>query len=106
MLPFDRVSVDPGQIGSEVDPGVRFSLGKAVTRDLFLTYSISLNDTQSQLWILDYQLPKNLALRGVRQEDNTFAGGVSQKLNWYVRGRPRGSGPDKRSKIVSVELAG
>ncbi len=106
VLPFDRLSVGPSQIGSEVDPGVRFSLGKAITQDLFLTYSIGLNDTQSQLWILDYQLPQNLVLRAVRQEDNTFAGSVSQKLNWYVRGRPRGSGRDKRSKIVSIELEG
>ncbi len=106
VLPFDQVSVDPGRLGSEVDPGVRFSLGKSITQDLFLTYSIGLNDTQSQLWILDYQLPQNLALRGVRQEDNTFAGSVSQKLSWYVRGRPRGSGREKRSKIVSIELVG
>ncbi len=108
VLPVTTVRLEPGIVGSETDPGVRFSLGRAVTEDLFLTYSIGLDDAEEQLWIVDYDLPRRLKLRAVREDGNEYTGGVSQValFDFYERNRPKRLDELPQSKILAIEIQG
>jgi outer membrane protein assembly complex protein YaeT len=107
-LPLTSVRLEPGIVGSETDPGVRFSLGRAITEDLFLTYSIGLDDPEEQLWIVDYDLPKRLKLRAIREDGNEYTGGISQVavFDLHERSRPKRLNQRARAKIVSVATEG
>ena len=106
-LPFDTVSVAPSTLETDISPEIRFSIGKALTEDLFITYSIGLDNVQSQLWMVDYRLPKKLALRATRKEDNEFAGRLSQQLEFDFPGRPdRSDETIKRAKVAKVDIFG
>jgi outer membrane protein insertion porin family len=106
-VPLDIVSVGPDVLGTEVDPQIRFTIGKAVTEELFVTYSVGLENAQNQLWIFDYKLPKQLAVRATRKEDNELNFGLSQKLHLDFPSRPeRSSVTRKRQKISDVRLEG
>ncbi len=107
VLPFDTISVAPSTLETDISPEIRFSIGKAITEDLFITYSIGLDNVQSQLWIVDYRLPKKLALRATRKEDNEFAGRLSQQLEFDFPGRPaRSDETIKRAKVAKVDIFG
>jgi outer membrane protein insertion porin family len=107
-LPVSRIGLEPTLVGGETDPGVRFSVGQALAENLFLTYSIGLNDTEQQIWILDYELPKRLGLRAIRQENNEYTGSLSQELQLDLTGR-RSTRPAKEAlgrSIARVVLDG
>lgn len=105
VLPFNRVSVDPARIASEVDPEVRFTLGMGITEQLLVTYSVGLNNSQSQLWVVDYSLPKRLRLRASQLEDD-LTGSVSQRLFLDFHRAAESSRPDPRLRIASVHIEG
>jgi len=107
-LPFDQVSIEPTLVAREADPGARFTLGKALTPELFVTYSVGLSDTEQQIWIVDYRLARNLVMRGVREDDNSLTGGFSQRLPFdlYSRSRRLTSEGVPRPRVTAVEVAG
>ncbi len=106
-FPLDIVTVGPDQLSTEVNPQIRFTIGKAVTKELFVTYSVGLQNAQNQLWIFDYKLPKQLAFRATRTEDNALNFGLSQKLHLDFPDRPeRPSVRMTRKKISTLRLEG
>jgi outer membrane protein assembly complex protein YaeT len=107
-LPVTTVRLEPGIVGSETDPGVRFSLGRAITEDLFLTYSIGLDDPEEQFWIIDYDLPRRLKLRAIREDGNEYTGGISQValFDFYERNRPKRLEELPRGEILSMTIEG
>jgi len=107
-LPVTSVSIAPTLVGSETDPGARLSLSQGLSEDLQLTYSIGLSDTQSQLWIIDYELPRDLRVRAIRDDANEYTGALSQTLAFdvYHRQRPTELRELEGSEIQSVRLDG
>ena len=90
VLPFDLVTVQPSLITGEADPGARFTLGAALTESLSVVYSIGLDDAESQIWIVDYELPRRTRTQLIRQEDNEFTAALSQQLPFdFHRGPDR-----------------
>jgi outer membrane protein assembly complex protein YaeT len=102
------VRLEPGIVGSVTDPGVRFSIGRPLTEDIFLTYSIGLDDPEKQLWIIDFNLPRRLKLRAIRDDQNEYTGGLSQDVlfDFYERNRPKRLDALPKSKILSIEIEG
>jgi outer membrane protein insertion porin family len=107
-LPISTVRLEPGIVGSETDPGVRFSIGRAITDDLFLTYSIGLDDAEKQLWIVDYSLPARLKLRAIRDDSNDYTGGLSQDalFDFYDRDRPQRLDSLAKPEIRDIAIEG
>ena len=68
----------------EKDPTSRFTVGFPITDDLSLTYSIALDETESQLWILDYQIARNLWIRAIQENSSQYTLGFSHRfeLDW------------------------
>jgi outer membrane protein insertion porin family len=106
VFPFERITVDPARIAGEVAPEARFTLGMAFTEELSLTYSIGLNNSQSQLWVVDYLLPKKLAVRA-SQNENVFTGSVGQRFSFdFHRSAEQIERAESRQEITSVEVTG
>ena len=107
-LPMTTVRLEPGIVGSETDPGVRFSIGRPLAEDVFLTYSIGLDDPEKQLWIIDFSLPRRLTLRAIRDDQNNYTGGLSQEVlfDFYDRNRPKRLDELPKPEIVSIGLEG
>jgi len=89
ILPFRIVTVEPALIQSEADPSARFTIGAALNDRLSVVYSIGLDDTEKQIWIVDYELPGRARTQLVRQEDNTFTTALSQQIQLDLRNRSR-----------------
>jgi outer membrane protein insertion porin family len=107
-LPIQPVRLEPEIVGSETDPGARFSIGRAITEDLFLIYSIGLDDPEKQLWIIDLNLPRRLKLRAIREDENDYIGGLSQEalFDFYERDRPKRPDELPKPRIAAVEIQG
>jgi len=73
----------------------------APTDALSVVYSIGLDDTEKQIWIVDYALPWRARTQLVRQEDNEFTGALSQRLQFDLRERSRPPRPTNVS-VASV----
>ncbi len=91
VLPFRIVTVEPALIQGETDPSARFTLGAALNDQLSFVYSIGLDDTEKQIWIVDYALPRRARTQLVRQEDNAFTMALSQQIQLDLKDRSRPS---------------
>jgi outer membrane protein assembly complex protein YaeT len=100
-LPFEIITVEPSLIAGEADPGARFTIGARVDR-LALVYSIGLDDAETQIWVVDYELPRRTRAQIVRDEDNEYSLGLAQEIRFDVRDRSRDQAP--REVISDVTL--
>jgi outer membrane protein assembly complex protein YaeT len=100
-LPFEIVTVSPSLIAGEADPGARFTIGGRVDR-LAVVYSIGLDDAETQIWVVDYELPRRTRAQIVRDEDNEYTLGLAQEIRFDVRDRARGGA--SREEISEVSL--
>ncbi|HXV65111.1 MAG TPA: translocation/assembly module TamB domain-containing protein, partial [Vicinamibacteria bacterium] len=101
----------PLVLAEEADPTSRLTLGVPVTDRLSATYSIALNDAEKRLWILDYRVARNVWLRGIQENSNDYAIGVSQRFDLDLRGGARAQrleGADRESieRLTDVSLRG
>lgn len=92
-LGVDQFDIQPADISNETEqPTARAIIGKDLGGGFFFTYSPDLSNSQRYLWILDYQLGHNVALRASRQDDASYMGRVSHNVGFNLfagrRARP------------------
>jgi outer membrane protein assembly complex protein YaeT len=68
-------------LADEENPTSRLTLGRAITNDLSVTYSIALDSTESQLWILDYRVARDVWLRGIQENGNQYSLGFAHRFS-------------------------
>ncbi len=105
-LPFEIVTVEPSLIAGEADPGARFTIGARFNDSLSLVYSIGLDNAETQIWVVDYELPRRTRTQIVRDEDNEYTLGLSQEIRFNVRNRPRSAAPREVISEVLVTFEG
>lgn len=101
-LPFNIVTVEPALIAREADPAARFTLGAGLSESLSVVYSIGLNDAEKQIWIVDYELPRNTRAQVIRQEDTEFTFAFGQQLQFDRSEVQNSSTP--RIEVASVDF--
>jgi outer membrane protein assembly complex protein YaeT len=73
-LGVSRVSIQPGAVAAESNPGTRITITQDFTRTLRLMYSMNLSDSNDQIWVTEYDLSRHFTTRAVKQSDNTYRG--------------------------------
>ncbi|MBI2571438.1 MAG: translocation/assembly module TamB domain-containing protein [Candidatus Schekmanbacteria bacterium] len=73
---FDRFGVDPIFASTERTAGLRLTVGKQVTEDLYVTYSFDVTGAQNQLVLLEYRLGEHASLVGERLEDGSYGANI------------------------------
>ena len=98
----------PITLSEEKDPTSRFTAGMPITDDLSLTYSIALDEAESQLWILDYQVARNLWLRAIQENSSQYTLGFSHRLelDWTRSPYEVSAGRAATEIVANVSLEG
>ena len=65
----------------EENPTSRLTLGRSITDGLSITYSVALDKTEDQLWILDYQVARNIWVRTMQRRGNEYSLGFSHRFD-------------------------
>ena len=81
-LGLTRVEIQPDFVSPEEDPSARLVIGKDVTSQIGLVYSISLSDTEDQTWLINYRLARNFSLRFVDQSNDPNTLGLRHSLRF------------------------
>ncbi len=106
-LGLQTFAIEPLLIASESNPGARLTLGKRLSRDLDLAYSLSLNESTEQLWLANYRIRNNFHLRVVDDQD-TFNASLRHRFQFGPGGRARSPGTSGgrrgRTTIGSVQI--
>ena len=68
-------------LAEEANPTSRFTLGFPLTEDFSVTYSIALDDTEKQLWILDYRIARDLWIRAIQEDGNQYTLGFTHRFS-------------------------
>lgn len=68
----DRFRVAPTLTGSETDATARLTFGKRINRNVYVTYSRLLSNSEDQLLTVEYQITPAVRLKGTRDEDGSF----------------------------------
>jgi outer membrane protein assembly complex protein YaeT len=77
---LEKFKIEPLLVSNEANPAARFTFGKGLTNNLFLTYSLSLSNSSNQTWIADYSLFRNLSIRALRRDDGSY--NTSLRQSW------------------------
>src|SRR5207249_128534 len=81
---IDVLTIDPLQVDAKGDPTTRITIGKQVTRDLFVAYSSDVGSTQGSVYQLDYALDRDFHFTSIRDQD----GSVGGDFKYILRGKP------------------
>jgi outer membrane protein assembly complex protein YaeT len=73
-LGVSRVSIQPGAVAAESNPGTRITITQDFTQTLRLMYSMNLSDSNDQIWVTEYDVSRHFTTRAVKQSDNTYRG--------------------------------
>ena len=95
-------------LSSETSTENRFSVGTTLHRNLNVSYSIAMDDAESQLWILDYQPARRVWFRALQEGGEAYTLEVAQRLDFEVRG-PKSSNVESNateSLVGSVSVEG
>lgn len=79
---LEKFKIEPLLVSNEANPAARFTFGRSLTKNLFLTYSLSLSNSSNQTWIADYSLFKNLSVRALRRDDGSY--NASLRQSWRL----------------------
>jgi outer membrane protein assembly complex protein YaeT len=90
----------PLSLGEEANPTSRLTLGRGITDRLSLTYSIALDQTESQLWILDYRVARNLWIQSIQENGNEYTVGFTHRFSIGEK-RAETVGPDTEARVIS-----
>ncbi len=103
---IDVLTIDPLQVNAKGDPTTRITVGKQVTRDLFVAYSSDVGSTQGSVYQLDYALDRDFHFTSIRDQD----GSVGGDFKYILRGRPPASpgaaGPAAAPRLGAIHLDG
>jgi hypothetical protein len=69
---FESFRVDPFLAGAENDPTARITISERLSKDLVLTFSRNLSTNQEQIVVIEYDVGKNIAIVGTRDENGKF----------------------------------
>jgi translocation and assembly module TamB len=76
-LPLTSLQITPTLGGSDslqqLSPSARITVGQRISNNVFLTYSVALNDAQSELILVEYDQSDRLSWVLSRNGDRTFA---------------------------------
>ena len=89
-------------LAEEADPTARLTLGFPVTERMSITYSIALDNSERQLWILDYRLARNVWLRAIQQNSSDYSFGLSQRFNLDFRHSARATTTTSAERVSRV----
>ena len=88
-------------LSSESGAESRFTVGRRITDELTVAYSVATEDANSQLWILDYQPLRRLWFRAIEESGEAYTFEVAQRLT-SIRARRKARAEPQR--IASVEV--
>lgn len=72
LFGLNRFQIDPLLTGRGSNPTARITIGRRITRDLSVTYSTDLSTGREQVFLLEYQIRRNISLIGIRNEDGSY----------------------------------
>ena len=109
VLGISQISIDPGLIGSEANPGARLTIGQDLTRSLRLVYSMNLTNSNDQIWILQYDFTRRFTGKAVQQSDNTYRVQFTRELRFggqaaQMSGTPQAKGI--AGKVGTIRFSG
>jgi outer membrane protein assembly complex protein YaeT len=107
-LKAEDVVLEPLNIATLQDPGARLTIRKRMAKEVAVTYSIDLTNSQYQTWILDYSLKRNFSLRGFRKDDGVLGLNLRHKFSVGKNQAVSGLSPVARfrRKLDQVEIEG
>ncbi|GEM_PF-4869388 len=70
---INRFQIEPLLQGRGSDPTARITLGQQITRELSITYSVSVASNEEPVVILEYRLSDRFSLVGARDENGEFS---------------------------------
>ncbi len=110
MLNVDTFRVVPLTDARGNDPTTRVSVGKRVTRDLYLSYSREMTGDADSIYSAEYQFTRRLRGYAETESDGGLAGDVRYSTRFRYRRAPpateaQGQGAP-RPPIASIELKG
>jgi outer membrane protein insertion porin family len=103
-LVFDTPAALP-VLASESDTESRISVGRRVTDEITVSYSVGMAEADSQSWILDYQPLQRLWLRAMQTSGQAYTFEVAHRLHFDFR--PHHAAPAEagsRQRVGSVTL--
>jgi outer membrane protein assembly complex protein YaeT len=99
-------SSDPNLVSQEADATARLTLGKDITPELSLVYSMNLRDSSDQIWIADYNVTRRITTSGIRQKDNSFRLQAQHDLLFGLPDTATNNSTSVRRKIGSIQFTG
>jgi len=100
-LGFDQVEIRPELLAREDEPGARFTVGKDLSHNVRLVYSVGLNTPEAQYYqaLFRFKAGSEITLKAQRRSDGTVTYGAGQRLRFGGPPRP----PDLKT-FEEVEL--
>ncbi len=80
-LGLEKVRIDPMLIKGQTDPTARVTFGKKLSDQLMLIYSNNLDDSEKDVYQMDYHIRKNLNFIAERTEHGAVGGGLSHRTH-------------------------
>jgi hypothetical protein len=68
ILGVDRVRIDPFLMGASAEMTARLSVGKKITKDLFILYSTNLTTQREEIVRIEWEMSNDFSLVGIRNE--------------------------------------
>jgi hypothetical protein len=105
-LGFDQVDIQPELLAREDDPGARFTVGKDVTPNLRLVYSLGLNTPEAQYYqaLFRFRAGSEITLKAQRRSDGTITYGAGQRIRFGGPPRPQDLKAFEQVKLRTVRL--
>ena len=69
---FQNFRVDPFLAGADNDPTARVTITRRISKDLVVTYSRNLSQSQEQIVILEFDITKNLSIVATQDENGGY----------------------------------
>jgi len=73
ILGISSFRIDPFLAGTENDPTARVTITERITKDVSVTYSRNLTTAQEQIFLIEYDVNRNLSIVATRDEDGRYA---------------------------------
>jgi outer membrane protein insertion porin family len=91
----------------EENPTSRLTLGRSITKRLSIMYSIALDRTDDQLWVLDYQVARNVWLRSMQRRGNEYSLGFSHRFEIDTKkASSRAKAEQEQQKLSRIMVSG
>jgi outer membrane protein assembly factor BamA/autotransporter translocation and assembly factor TamB len=105
-LGFDQVDIQPELLAREDDPGARFTVGKDITPNLKLVYSLGLNTPEAQYYqaLFRFHAGSEITLKAQRRSDGTITYGAGQRIRFGGPPRPQDLKSFEQVKLREVRL--